>query len=92
MLLVSGLKKVSSAISNLLNAPRTALDTSLSSDVDSSVFYKFEINNKLENPFNSHYSLNRVTAFFAKAPCIGRFCQGKRVMQFEKKKRQLRRK
>lgn len=85
MLLVSGLKKVSSAISNLLNAPRTALDTSLSSDVDSSVFYTFEINNKLENPFNSHYSLNRVAAFFAKAPCIGRFCKDKRVMHFEKK-------
>ena len=64
MLLVSGLKKVSSAISNLLNAPRTALETSLSADVDSSVSYTFEINNKLENPFNSHYILNRFAAFF----------------------------
>ena len=76
MLLVSGLKKVSSAISNLLNAPRTALETSLSADVDSSVSYTFKINNKLENPFNSHYSLNR---FF-------RFCKDKRIIQFEKKK------
>ena len=64
MLLVSGLKKVSSAISNLLNAPRTELETSLSADVDSSVSYTFEINNKLENPFNSQYILSRFAAFF----------------------------
>ena len=75
---------MSSAISNLLNAP-TALDTSLSADVDSSVSYTFEINKKLENPFNSHYNLNRVAHFFSKAPCIGRFCKDKRIMQFEKK-------
>ena len=44
MLLVSGLKKVSSATSDFLNSPRIALDTSLSADVDSSVSYTFEIN------------------------------------------------
>ena len=64
VLLVSGLKKVSSTISNLLNAPRTALETSLSADVDSSVSYTFKINKKLENPLNFHYSLNRFAAFF----------------------------
>ena len=79
MLLVSGLKRVSSAISNLLNAPRTALDTSLSADIDSSVSYTFEINNKLENPYDTHYSLIRVAAFFTKAPCIVRFCTDKRI-------------
>ena len=39
-------------------------DHFLSADVDSSVSYTFKINNKLENPFNSHYSLNRFAAFF----------------------------